>query len=272
MKPIQYSLAASDYYYRVSHYYDEDATDVDVRYWANPVLQQIRQEFRQEVMRYPARNMLEIGCGTGLDLIHFSAIYPERNIYGIDISAQMVRLSQLRKDKNERTNIRVGQGSVEDIDTLFPGQQFDLIYVFFGALNTVEDLSAAARTIKGLLPEGGVLVASFVNKWYLAGMLIDLVRLRFRSAFGRIKPLWGGYSPSRFLPSHCYSTSEIEKAFQGFRIKSQKSFSIVHPAWYYTHLNEKLGNSRKYLWQTDLLLNKTFLRRFGEYSLFVFEK
>lgn len=272
MKPLQYSLAASDYYYRVSHYYDEDATDFDVRYWSNPVLQQIRQEFRQEVMRYPAQNMLEIGCGTGLDLIHFSTIYPERNLYGIDISAQMVRLSLLRKEKNERTNIRVSQGSVEDIVTLFPGQQFDVIYVFFGALNTVEDLSEAARIIKGLLSVGGVLVASFVNKWYLPGMLLEILRLRFSSAFGRIKPVWGGYSPSKFLPSHCYSPSEIKKAFVGFTVESHKGFSIVHPAWYYTNLNQKLGKLRKYLWMTDRLLNKTFLWRFGEYTLFVFKK
>lgn len=272
MKPLQYSLAASDYYYRVSHYYDEDATDFDLRYWSNPVLPQIRQEFRQAVMRYPARDMLEIGCGTGLDLIHFSTIYPERNLYGIDISAQMVRLSELRRQNNERTNIKVAQGSVEDIGSLFPGQQFDLIYVFFGALNTVEDLSQAAMTIKDLLREGGVLVASFINKWYLAGMVIELLNLRFSRAFERIKPIWGGYYPSRFLPSHCYSPSEIQKAFEGFTMESRKGFSIVHPGWYYTNLNLRLGKMRKYLWKTDLVLNKTFLWRFGEYTLFTFKK
>ncbi|HET6556314.1 MAG TPA: class I SAM-dependent methyltransferase, partial [Prolixibacteraceae bacterium] len=229
MKQLQYALAASDYYYKVSHYYDEDANDFDVRYWSNPVLQQIRQEFRQEVKRFNAQNMLEIGCGTGLDLIHFSNIYPERNLFGIDISEQMIRLSQLRSEKNERTNIKLSQGSVEDIAIVFPGQQFDLIYVFFGALNTVENLAESAMSIKSVLNTEGILVVSFVNKWYLGGMLLELLRFRFSRAFGRIKPVWGGYSPTKFLPSHTYTPKEIKKAFEGYTLINCKGFSILHP-------------------------------------------
>jgi len=262
----------SKYYTEVGNYYDEDADDFDMRYWSNPVLQQIRQSFREEVMRFDSRTMLEIGCGTGLDLVHFSDIYPERKISGIDISGEMVRKSTLRMKKNNSTNIEVKQGSVENIGELFQNQQFDMIYVFFGALNTVEDLHKAAQTLKKILSENGVMVLTFVNKWYLAGMFIELIRLRFSKAFGRIKPVWGGYSPSKFLPSHCYSPRQIKHVFEGFQQLKSKGFSIVHPAWYYTGINIKLGRLRKYLWQADVFLTKTFLWRFGEYTLFVFKK
>lgn len=272
MKEIQDTLTATDYYNKVSNYYDEDAGDFDARYWNNPVLQQIRQSFRQEVKRFAGNNMLEIGCGTGLDLVHFSGVFPERKLFGIDISARMVRLSQARKEKNKRSNIWLGQGSVEDLPVLFPGQRFDIIYVFFGALNTVESLPQAARALRELLNEEGVMVLSFVNKWYLAGMIIELLRLRFKRAYGRLKPLWGGYSPSKFLPSHCYSPKEIKKAFSDFTLVSKKGYSIIHPAWYYTNINQKLGKVRKYFWKTDLMLNKTILWRYGEYTLFVFKK
>jgi hypothetical protein len=57
-----------EYYNEIGTYYDTDASDFDSRYWENPVLQQIRQSFREEVKRYPAHSMLEVGCGTGLDL------------------------------------------------------------------------------------------------------------------------------------------------------------------------------------------------------------
>lgn len=260
------------YYNKVGNYYDEDANDFDSRYWSNPVLQQIRQAFREEVKRFDSPTMLEIGCGTGLDLVHFSNIYPERQIFGIDISGEMVRISTVRMEKNKRTNIEVRQGSVENIGELFPNQQFDLIYVFFGALNTVENLPEAAQALKKLLRNDGSMVLTFVNKWYLAGMFIELVRFRFSKALGRIKPVWGGYSPSKFLPSHCYSPRQINSAFEGLTLVKRKGFSIVHPAWYYTGINRRLGKLRKYLWRTDLLLNKTFLWRFGEYSLFVFKK
>lgn len=260
------------YYNEVGSYYDEDANDFDSRYWSNPVLQQIRQSFREEVKRFDSSTMLEIGCGTGLDLVHFSNIYPERQIFGIDISGEMVRISTVRIENNKSTNIMVRQGSVEDIGELFPNQQFDLIYVFFGALNTVENLPKAAQLLRKLMRNDGIMVLTFVNKWYLTGMFIELIRLRFAKAFGRIKPVWGGYSPSKFLPSHCYSPRQIKHAFKGFTLIKQKGFSIVHPAWYYTGINRKLGKLRKYLWRIDLLLNKTFLGRFGEYTLFVFKK
>lgn len=272
MKEIQDTPTATDYYNQVSDYYDGDAGDFDQRYWNNPVLQQIRQSFRQEVKRFSGNHMLEIGCGTGLDLVHFSALFPERKLFGIDISARMVRLSQSRLEKNERSNIQLGQGSVEDVPALFPGQRFDIIYVFFGALNTVESLPHAARALEGLLSEKGVMVLTFVNKWYLAGMIIEMLRLRFKRAYGRLNPLWGGYSPSKFLPSHCYSPQEIKKAFKAFTLVSKQGYSILHPAWYFTTINQKLGKWRKYFWKADLLLNKTFLWRYGEYTMFVFKK
>jgi ubiquinone/menaquinone biosynthesis C-methylase UbiE len=263
---------SSKYYNEVGNYYDNDANDFDSRYWSNPVLQQIRQSFREEVKRIDSKTILEIGCGTGLDLVHFSNIFPEKQIFGIDISGEMVRISESRIQKNKSNNIVVSQGSVEHIEDCFPNQQFDLIYVFFGALNTVENLTEAAQILKRLLNTNGLMVLTFVNKWYLTGMFIELIRFRFAKAFGRIKPIWSGYSPSKFLPSHCYSPSQIKHTFNEFSIVKKQGFSIVHPAWYYNGINFRLGKLRKYLWKFDLLLNKTFLWRFGEYTLFVFKK
>lgn len=263
----------SKYYNQVGQYYDQDANDFDIRYWNNPLLQKIRQLFREEVKRFNySQTMLEIGCGTGLDLVHFSTIFPERQIFGIDISTEMVQLSINRMEKNKCTNIHLGQGSVEQLSELFPHQRFDMIYVFFGALNTVEDLPKAAQTLRELLSKDGILVLTFVNKWYLMGMLIEMARFRFSKAFERIKPVWGGYSPSKYLPSHCYSPRQIIQAFEGFTLEKTKGFCIVHPAWYYTGINRHLGKLRKYLWKMDRFMNKTFLWRFGEYSLFVFKR
>lgn len=262
----------SEYYKEVGKYYDEDANDFDIRYWSNSVLQQIRQSFREEVKRFDSPTMLEIGCGTGLDLVHFSKIFPERHIFGIDISDEMVRMCTSRIVKDQCENIVVQKGSVENIEELFPNQQFDMVYVFFGALNTVENLTESAKILNKLLKNNGKMVLTFVNKWYLAGMFIELARLRFAKIFARVKPVWGGYSPSKSLPSHCYSPKQIRRAFNKFSILKRKGFSIVHPAWYYTGINYKSGKLLKYLWRFDMLLDKTFLWRFGEYSLYVFKK
>ena len=158
----------SEYYEQVGAYFDEDANDFDDRYWTNPILQRIRQAFREEVKRLPFRNALEVGCGTGLDLVHFGTIYPERSLLGIDVSPEMVRLAQARITRSGQSNAQAVVASVERAPDLLGADAFDLCYVFFGALNTVEDLHRSADRLYDATAPGGYLVLTFVNRWYLA--------------------------------------------------------------------------------------------------------
>lgn len=260
------------YYRQIESYYDGDADDFDNRYWQNPVLQRIRQDFREEVKRFTFNNMLEIGYGTGLDLVHFGKTHPHVKVAGIDISEAMQKAAIDRIEKENLQNVSAEKGKVEDLDTIFPGEKFDMIFVFFGALNTVEDLEKAAGILYRFTSAGGVLVLSFVNKHYIAGMMLEMLKLRFRAAFSRMRTQWGGYSPSRYLPSHCYSPRQIKKAFTGFQLIKRKGYSIVHPAWYYQRLNRMLRRFLRILWKTDLLLQKTPVWKYGEYALYVFKK
>lgn len=260
------------YYQQIESYYDSDAEDFDARYWKNYVLQRIRQDFREEVKRHQFASMLEIGYGTGLDMIHFAKTHPDVKVAGIDISGEMRNITRVRAQKENLSNIRVEKGSVEDLDKLFPGEQFDMIYVFFGALNTVEDLKKTADILHHITSSNGILVLSFVNKYYLAGMMIELLKLRFRPAFSRLKTVWGGYSPTQFLPSRCYSPKEIKRIFSQFGLLTYKGYSILHPAWYYHGLNRIIRKFSPFLWKADMSLNKTFAWRYGEYALYVFKK
>ncbi len=261
----------SGYYDQVGSYYDEDAPQFENRYWANKTLQTIRNAFRKETERFSFSNALEIGFGPGVDLIYFAGKYPERTIAGIDVSQGMLDHATGQIGKQGLQNIDIRKGSVEDLKGLFPGQQFDLIYVYFGALNTVEDLSLAAQLLSEVLAPGGKLVITVINKWYLAGMLLPLLKGRTKIAFQRLKETWGGYSPKRHLDSRCYSPAEIRKAFSGFRILRSRGFSITYPAWYQDHIRRKLRGAANLLWNFDRLLNYTPLKSKGEYMLFVLE-
>ena len=263
---------SNDFYKQVELYYNTDAKDFDLRYWQNPVLQRIRQDFREEVKRWKFSNVLEVGFGTGIDLIHFAKTHPNTQIFGIDISVEMQGIAQKRIDDEGLKNVTAFKGSVEDIDVLIPDIKFDLVYVFFGALNTVEDLQLAAQNLQNSLAPDGVLVLSFVNKYYLKGIFIELLKLHFRSAFARLKPEWGGYSPTKYLPSKCYTPAQIKSAFSSMNLVRNRGYSILHPAWYYIRINKYLGNKgRRMLWKIDTIFNKSFLWKYGEYSLFVFQ-
>lgn len=263
------------YYEEVGAYYDKDAHDFEKRYWQNSALQRIRQSFREEVKRESFRDGLEVGIGPGFDLIHFARIFPEAQMKGIDISEEMVKLAAQKIPSLHQANAQVAQGSVEDMDRLFPDTKFDLIYVFFGALNTVEDLGLALQILEGLLKPGGRMVLTFVNKWYLAGMLLECLKLRPHKAFKRLNKVWGGYSPTEFLASRCYAPSEIYKLSEPLQLKCVKreGFSILYPAWYYHGLHRKLPNKLLHvLWKMDRRLASGFFGKFGEYALYDFRK
>ena len=68
----------SNYNKQVRDYYDIDSNDFDNRYWNNFILQRIRQDFRENTKILEFNNALEIGCGTGIDLLHFSKIFPRK--------------------------------------------------------------------------------------------------------------------------------------------------------------------------------------------------
>ena len=265
-------MNSRDYYERVAEYYDADARDFEARYWINPVLQTIRQSLREEVKRQHFCNALEIGFGTGIDAVHFGSIYPERNIYGIDISTSMLDHARQKVEELGLKNVSLKAGTPEDLESLFPGIMFDHIYVFFGALNTVPDLHNVASVLKSRMNVGGTMVLTFVNKWYLADILIHLLRLRPNMAFRRFRDIWGGYSDLKFLESRCLSPWQVQRAFGShFTSTGKRGYSILYPAWYRYGWTTKMGRRvSEFLWKMDKLLSHTPAWCLGEYALYSF--
>ncbi|MBW6460730.1 MAG: class I SAM-dependent methyltransferase [Bacteroidales bacterium] len=226
--------AENDSFYRsVSDYYDADADmNFEARAEANPLLAKIRDDFRKITLKYPFGNALEIGCGPGFDVAWFASRYPERMITGIDISERMVSLAQKRLSTHGVSNAKIFHADERSLLQQFGPGSFDMIYVYFGALNTVADLSLAAAQIYDLLHPGGHVVLTFVNKWYWREMMVQTLKLNFKLAAARLRKDWGGYSPDRHLASRCYSPGEIKKAFRMFQLLERKGYSIVYPAWY----------------------------------------
>ncbi len=258
------------YYRRVASYYDEDARDFEQRYEENAVLRKIRNDFRRITTEYPFKKALEIGCGPGLDVAWFARNYPDREIDAIDVSPEMIRLAHQKIREYELENTRVAVGSVEDIDHLFPGERYDMVYVFFGGLNTVFDLKKAAEYIRGICADEATLVLTFVNRFYLADVPLWLARGKVSRAFDRLLNRWEGYSAERTIPSRTYTQSDIRRAFSGqFRIIRRKGYCITYPAWYRSHLLPRLPENGEKLWKLDQAINNTPLWNTGEYTLYV---
>ncbi|MCF8228938.1 MAG: class I SAM-dependent methyltransferase [Bacteroidales bacterium] len=263
----------NNFYENVARYYDKDA-DLGFEQWAgeNPLLEKIRDDFRKITIKYPFEKALEIGCGPGFDVSWFAHEFPDREVTGVDISPKMVGLTQKRIRKMNLDNAQVLVSDERDLTKHFKSEEFDLIYVYFGALNTVEDLGFAADQIHNLLKPHGHAVLTFVNKWYLREMVVQSLKLNFKTAFARLKKEWGGYSVDRHLPSKCYSPVEIRKSFVDFELMEKKGYSILFPAWYnfkkFLNQQEKINKH----WKKDQQLQNTHWWSKGEYTLFVFRK
>ncbi len=261
------------YQRQVAEYYDKDALlGFEARAEANVVLDRIRNDFRETTEKYPFTKVLEIGCGPGFDIEWFAKKYPNREFTAIDISKEMVNLASVRLSKANINNTKVEVATEKNMVEIFGKEKFDLVYVYFGALNTSENLDLAAQNIHNILSENGHAVLTFVNKWYLREMIVHLLKFKFKGAFARLNSVWGGYSVDRFLPSHCYSPSFILKAFSKFKLIEKKGYSIVFPAWYNHHKIAKDPQKGDKLWGLDMKLQNEWFWSKGEYSLFVFKK
>ncbi len=237
--------------------------DFDTRYGQNYILQKMREDFRNITLKFVKnpRRILEIGCGTGIDLEFFANKFGGSEILGIDVSKEMVKIAEKRVSAYK--NVRVVCSTVENINK---GWRFDFIYSYFGAINTVYNLKEFANNIALISERNSVFVFSCVNKYYLFDMLFYSCTLRFKKAFSRMKN-WKGYSPFKSLKSKPLSYGDIKKAFLKWDIIFYKGYSILYPAWYRYHRFKE--RNVEILWKVDNLLNYTPLRFMGEYSLYV---
>jgi len=102
------------------------------------------------------RDVLEIGCGTGLILERTAAV--ARRATGIDLSWGMAAFTSSRK------GLVVAQASATDLP--FAGGSFDVAYSF-KVLPHVPDLAAALREVARVLRPGGRAFVEVYNPWSL---------------------------------------------------------------------------------------------------------
>ena len=106
------------------------------------VLAEIQQKFafRKDI------SILDLGCGTG-GLLHFLRNNNYQNLQGIDYSDTSIYFSKTR-------NLNVQKANIDDISTVFEGQQFEVIIcndVFYcldkiQIVNALQDISSLLKT------------------------------------------------------------------------------------------------------------------------------
>jgi S-adenosylmethionine-diacylgycerolhomoserine-N-methlytransferase len=107
----------------------------------------------------PAGTVLEIGCGTGRNLVLASRRYPEARLFGLDISSEMLRsASASLKREGIAGRIRLAQGDATAFDafSLFGRDRFDRVFISY-ALSMIPGWERAVGEALRCLAAGGSL-------------------------------------------------------------------------------------------------------------------
>lgn len=122
-----------------------------------------RTALRREVVVLTPARVLEVGCGTGRNLILMAEMLPNTHFIGLDISSEMICFanSKVRQAKLNR-NISLIEQEITDF-ALIPGVPLPDLIVFSYSLSMIPDwqkaLSFAAAMVE---PTGGqVLIVDF---------------------------------------------------------------------------------------------------------------
>ena len=105
----------------------------------------------------PGGTVLEIGCGTGRNLIAAARKWPDARFYGIDISEAMLETARAKVAKaglSAKIVLAQGDATAFDAQALFDVAAFDRIFQSY-TLSMIPDWRGAIREGAGKLAAGG---------------------------------------------------------------------------------------------------------------------
>ncbi|MEM5472301.1 class I SAM-dependent methyltransferase [Hoeflea sp. AS60] len=117
-------------------------------------------------------SVLEIGCGTARNLILTAERYPDAKLYGIDISAEMLKSADANILKNRigsRVSLAQGDATRFAASALFGRSSFDRVF-FSYSLSMIPGWEAALhQAMQALAPGGELHVVDFGQQTALPG-------------------------------------------------------------------------------------------------------
>jgi S-adenosylmethionine-diacylgycerolhomoserine-N-methlytransferase len=130
-------------------------------------------------------NVLEIGCGTGRNLVHAARLYPDARFFGIDVSTEMLTsaISSIsRRGLTNRIRVAHGDGTAFNSKNLFGIPRFDHVMISY-SLSMIPDWRDVLEAAAGRLKPGGCLhIVDFGNQERLPGIARSLL-LRWLGIF-----------------------------------------------------------------------------------------
>ena len=191
--------------------------------WTNSHIGRLQRDAvwrRLEGQFQPDATLLDVGCGTGEDSLHF--MRSGLRVRAIDASAEMVRIAS-------RRGINASVLRIEELERL--EGPFDGAISDFGVINCVEDLDSVRQSLARLIRPGGTLALCVLGRFCAWETAWFLLRLEPSKAMRR----WRGHAKSGSLGINVrfYSMSELTDALKpDFRLLDWHSIGLWVPPSY----------------------------------------
>jgi S-adenosylmethionine-diacylgycerolhomoserine-N-methlytransferase len=126
----------------------------------------------------PGGTVLELGCGTGRNLIQAARRYPDARLFGIDISHAMLETASAAVARNGlsgRTALAKGDATDFDANVLFGQPAFDRIFISY-ALSMIPGWEKSIpAALAALSPGGSLHIVDFgqqdgLPRWFRSGL------------------------------------------------------------------------------------------------------
>jgi S-adenosylmethionine-diacylgycerolhomoserine-N-methlytransferase len=124
-------------------------------------------------------SVLEIGCGTGRNLVLAAGLYPEARFFGIDVSTEMLTsaISAIaRRGLEDRIRVAHSDGTAFNPRTLFGIRSFEHVFISYGLSMIPDWRGVLAAAVDRLKPGGRLHVVDFGNQERLPGFARALLQ------------------------------------------------------------------------------------------------
>jgi S-adenosylmethionine-diacylgycerolhomoserine-N-methlytransferase len=178
-----------------------------------------RDEAISRLRPAPGDKMLEVGCGTGRNLVKLAQAYPEARLFGVDVSREMLATaaaSTARASLASRIALAQGDATAFDPQALFGCPSFERVMISYALSMIPPWREALARALDLVAPGGSLQIVDFGDCAGLPGAFKAGLR-RWLAAFD-VTPRDDLPRVLEALACERGVTCEIENWFRGYAI------------------------------------------------------
>jgi S-adenosylmethionine-diacylgycerolhomoserine-N-methlytransferase len=115
----------------------------------------------------PGENVLEVGCGTGRNLVILAKNSPKTNFYGLDASSEMLKTAQAKINGKKAHNVNLKVALADDFtynDTFGLSEPFDAIYFSYSITMIPTWRESLANALENLKPGHKIYIVDFYDQ------------------------------------------------------------------------------------------------------------